>query len=362
MTSDRRELLQHFLDSAGWGRARQDVLRADASTRSYRRLHRGADQVLLMDAPPAVESAPCPPGATPEQRAALGYNALARLAGPNLHAFIEISSLLRAAGLHAPEVYAADPKAGFALIEDFGDNLYAKHIPSNNEEQLLYSAAIDVLVHLHNTPVQQPVPASYTILDFDETALKVEANLLMEWYWPFKRAAAAPDDAGVAYAAAWREVLQELQAPQVLVLRDYHAENLLWLKNRKGLGRVGIIDFQDGLIGHRAYDLVSLLEDARRDVSPDLATQMQATYKAEMKGRQKDFDTDQFDVEYAILAAQRNAKILGIFARLVVRDGKAKYRSLLPRVERHFAEDIGRPALKPVLAWAKEHFPEASTR
>ncbi len=157
------------------------------------------------------------------------------------------------------------------------------------------------------------------------------------------------------YRAAWAPVLAKLPAPSIMALRDYHAENLLWLPARDGFKRAGIIDFQDGLVGNPAYDLVSLLEDARRDVAPELADAMIRRY-ALGAAKLIDFNETDFRRDYAILGAQRNAKILGIFARLINRDGKPRYADFFPRVEGHFRRDLAHPDLAPVAAFFRAHF------
>ncbi len=338
-----------FLAAAGWDEARAEPLAGDASTRSYERLWKDGMRALLMNAPPRAEAAACPPDADPEARATLGYNALARLAGPNLNAFLDVARLLKGAGFSAPHVIAADANAGFALIEDLGDDLFARAIPAGANEQDLYAAATDALVALRRARLAPPRSDAYAMLDYDAVAMAAEADLLTDWYVPFRAGSATDAGATADYKEAWTEVLGRLSPPSTVVLRDFHAENLIWLPERDGVARVGVIDFQDALYGHPAYDLVSLLEDARRDVAPDLAEAMVARYcssAADIDG----FDEAAFREERAILAAQRNAKILGIFARLVKRDGKPRYADLLPRVEAHFRNDIAAPALAPVRA------------
>jgi hypothetical protein len=271
-----------------------------------------------------------------------------------MNAFVAISEALRAAGLSAPEIYAADPQAGFALLEDLGDDLYAR-IVGRVEETTLYKAAIDALATLHDSRAPRPSNDGYTMLDYDALALEAEAFLLIEWYWPLKKGAAASSNLRKEYAELWRDALAELSAPHTFVLRDFHAENLLWLPQRVGIRKVGVIDFQDALYGHAAYDLVSLLEDARRDVGPAFAASMINYYKS-LAGLQ--FDAAGFDRDYAVLAAQRNAKILGIFARLAKRDHKPRYLDLLPRVEDHFRRDLARPAMTGLRGFFKKHLPE----
>ncbi|MEL6360506.1 MAG: phosphotransferase [Pseudomonadota bacterium] len=355
---DRHALQAQFLTEIGWQDARLEPVTGDASSRSYARLRKGKTRALLMSAPPAAETAACPPAATEEDRRALGYNAMARLAGPNLNAFSSIADALRKAGLSAPEVFHADPETGFALIEDLGDDLYARAVPAGADEETLYSAAIDALLALRRAAPTVAAGDAYTMQTYDLLAMEAEVLLLAEWYVPFKTGKALPPEAFETYRQTWREILFSLPAPGQMVLRDFHAENLLWLPDRAGVGRVGMIDFQDGLIGHPAYDVVSLLEDARRDVSHDLAEAMVARYCSGAKEDHKFFEDVQFRAEYALLGAQRNAKILGIFARLIIRDGKPRYKDFLPRVEAHFRTDLHQPALRPVASLMTKLLPD----
>lgn len=350
--SDRNDARAAFLAAAGWGGAEAVPLAGDASTRSYQRLRRNGAPAVLMIAPPGAEAPPCPPGAAEAVRRSLGYNAMARLAGPNLNAFVALSKALREAGLSAPEVYAADAEAGFALLEDLGDDLFAR-VAGKIDEETLYRAAVETLAALHAAAPAPPASEAYAMLDYDTLALEAEALLLIEWYWPLKKGGDAPESLCAEYAGLWRKTLAGLSAPAAFVLRDYHAENLLWLPSRAGVKRVGVIDFQDALYGSAAYDLVSLLEDARRDVDPALAERMAAWY-LERSGA----EPDAFRRDYAILAAQRNAKILGIFARLAKRDAKPRYLDLLPRVEGHFRRDLARPELAGLRSFFVEHLPD----
>ncbi len=350
--TDRDEARRAFLKAAGWGDAQAAPLAGDASTRSYQRLRLGERAAVLMIAPPGAEAPACPPEADAQARRALGYNAMARLAGPNLNTFVVLSKGLRAAGLSAPEVYAADAAAGYALLEDLGDDLFAR-VVGRIEEGVLYRAAIDALAALHREQPPRLSGDGYQMLDYDALALEAEAALLLEWYWPLKKGAPAPDSLVAEYLDLWRSVFADLSAPRAIVLRDYHAENLLWLPDRQDAQRVGVIDFQDALFGAPAYDVASLLEDARRDVAPSLADAM-IDYYLDVSGA----DRDAFLRDYAILAAQRNAKILGIFARLAKRDNKPRYLDLLPRVEAHFRRDLARDETAQLRGFFARNLPE----
>ncbi|MBB4657567.1 aminoglycoside phosphotransferase family protein [Parvularcula dongshanensis] len=347
--ADRQALANAFLEETDWAGCERTALPADASTRSYARLRGGPSPALLMNAPPAEESAACPPDATPEERAALGYNAEARLAGPSLSAFMDVARWLRERGVHAPEVFAADREHGFAVIEDMGDRLLAVEAADPAAERAHYARSIKVLHALRDTGAEPGPIGAWTLQTYDETALLAEARLLPEWYVPYATGEALLDGADEAYENAWREVLSQLGPCDTLVLRDFHAENILVL----GEG-VGVIDFQDALVGSAAYDLASLIEDARRDLAPGHA---QALYQGYVERLSKG-DRERFETDYAILAAQRNAKILGIFARLQVRDGKPRYGAFVPRVRAHFQTDLARAPLAPVRAWAERYLPE----
>lgn len=348
-----------FLSAAGWAGAGARPLAGDASTRRYMRISQNGNYAVLMIAPPGAESAPCPPEASVAERRQLGYNATARLAGPNLNAFIAIGNALRATGLSAPEIYAADVRQGLALIEDLGDSLFARVIDAVDETEI-YSAAVNVLAAMRAHPPARPSTPDYTMLDYDNAALLAETELLVDWYWPLMKDGPAPNDLKAEYLEIFSGLLKKVSPPHSLVLRDFHAENLLWLPDRKDLKRVGLIDFQDGLFGAAAYDLVSLLEDARRDVAPDLAAAMVDHY-CEAARNAGDFARDAFLHDYSILAAQRNAKILGIFARLAKRDNKPRYLDLLPRVEAHFRGDLKRPGMEPLHRFFATHLPELAS-
>jgi aminoglycoside/choline kinase family phosphotransferase len=280
---------------------------------------------------------------------------MARLAGPNLDAFTIVAKALRAAGLSAPEIFAANPSTGFALMEDLGDELYARAIPKGADEIELYGAAIDALLALRRAAPTPPAAQGYQMLAYDTTAMEAEVTLVPDWYWAHVKGEAASDDVREDYIDAWRSVMTKLPEPSLIVLRDFHAENILWLPERSGFRRAGVIDFQDALFGNPAYDLVSLLTDARRDVPCELAEAMIVRYAAGA-ARMGAFNQAAFRRDYAILGAQRNAKILGIFARLMNRDKKPKYADFFPRVESHFRRDIAHPELAPVRAFFKRHF------
>ena len=356
--SDRENEISVFLKNAGWGGARQQAFPGDASTRSYRRLYQGEGTAVLMNAPAQAEAPACPPDATPVERAALGYNALARLAGPNLAAFAGLTEELTARGFSAPRILSADLSGGLLLLEDLGDDLFARAIPAGADERALYRHGVAALAAIYRSSFPSDLRhhgGEWHILDYDGPALLAETELFLDWYVEKHLGRAVSTADRQNWRDVWSAVFPALATEASgLALRDFHAENLLWLPDRTGPARAGLIDYQDALFVHPAYDLVSLLEDARRDVPPDLATEM----KAHFLELAHISDTDAFDAAYAVLGAQRNAKILGIFVRLAMRDGKPKYLDLLARVGRHFLTDISHPALSDVRALVQTLAPE----
>ena len=319
------EGLEDFLDEAGWGGAQVEPLPGDASFRRYFRVTSGGTSAMLMDAPPPQED-PRP--------------------------FLHVGRWLAEKGLRAPRIYAERAERGLVLLEDFGSDRMRDWLDLHPaQEQAVYARAIDALVELHTHP---PGPFE----PYDLATYQREAGLFVEWYCP--AIGLSVDEQG--WPAAWDEALAPLlsrQQPGVTVLRDYHAENIMLLGGAAngsgmgaGAGEQGLIDFQDALVGHRAYDLVSLLQDARRDVSPELEQAMLGRYCAAT-----DPGPD-FLADYARLGAQRNAKIVGIFARLWRRDGKKRYLSLIPRVWEAMERDLAHPALAPVADWFAANVPQ----
>ena len=298
-----------FLAAYGWGGATILPVAGDASFRRYFRVIDGARSAILMNAPPPHED--------PRD-------------------FIAIARWLGEHGFAAPTIDAVDLAQGLVLLEDFGDVQMRETVDANAARApALYGTAIDTLVRLHGVPAA-PVPP------YDHAVLHREVDLLTQWYCP--AVGVTPDQA--RYDAAWDAVFAPVLAePGVTVLRDYHSENLMLIPGGTGERTLGLLDFQDALVGHPAYDLVSLLQDARRDVDESVEAQMLARYKDATGAG------DAFDRAYHVLGAQRNAKIVGIFTRLWQRDGKLRYAGLCPRVWRYLERDLAHPALAPVRAW-----------
>lgn len=303
-----------FLNKAGWVGATIEPLPGDASFRRYFRIRRSTGTAMLMYAPP--------PNEDPEP-------------------FIRSARWLEGNGMRAPIILAEQAGDGFVLLEDFGEVRMREYLDAwPQDEEEIYRVAIDALIKLRGLP---PGPfTNYTLAEYQR-----EARLFTEWYVPARELYVD----GRGWGTAWDEALAPLlarQRPGVTVLRDYHAENVMLLG---GLESQGLLDFQDALVGHAAYDLVSLLQDARRDVSPELEAKMLDYYLAQT-GEGEDFRAD-----YARLGAQRNAKIVGIFVRLWKRDGKPRYLDYIPRVWAALERDLAHPALAPVRAWFDANIP-----
>jgi N-acetylmuramate 1-kinase len=357
--SERQTAMKDFLARSGWGAATVTPLPGDASTRRYARLSLGDRKAMLMDQPQAAEGATAPANATEETRRALGYNAVARLAGADCARFAAAASWLRAHGLAAPDVYAADHGQGFVILEDLGDALFAEVLADGGDEKKLYEAAVEVLARIHANDAPTALSSDKPLFDYDQTALLAETDLLIEWFLPLALGRSVTEDETAEHRRLWRAALARIAGGRrVFVHRDYHAENLLWLPDRDGVARVGLIDFQDAVAGSAAYDLISLTEDARRDVFPAVAEAATRHYLAAMNQQGSPVNEAAFRHEMAVMAAQRNAKIVGIFARLYKRDGKARYLAFLPRVWGYLERDLTHPALAGLKAWYDQVIPK----
>jgi len=358
MSTDRQAEIDAFLSSVGWGAATRTALPGDASTRRYVRLDLNGRKAMLMDQLLSAESPVASAHATPDERRMLGYNALARLAAGDVSRFIAVADYLRRRGLSAPEITAAVPAQGLALIEDLGDDLFADVIGRGSSDVELYRAAADVLAKLHEEPAPERLTSELPFYPYDETAQIAEIDLLTEWFMPLALGRTAREAEVAEHREIWRRALAQTRGnTPVFVHRDYHAENLLWLPGRAGVASVGLIDFQDAVAGSRAQDLMHLVEDARRDVPAETAEATKAHYFRAMAQRGIALDTERFRSEMAIMAAQRNTRIAGIFARLFKRDGKPRYLGYLPRVWGYLNRDLEDPALRDLKAWYDRTIP-----
>ena len=351
-----------FLNNAGWGDAELAPLPGDASTRRYARLRHGARQAMLMDQPQGAETSVAAPDADEATRRKLGYNAIARLAGADCRRFAAVSNYLSARGISSPKILAADYGQGLLVIEDLGDDLFTEVVTSANGEKL-YGAAVEILAKLHTEQAPKFLPLDQGALPlfvYDEVALIAETDLMLEWFFPFALNRPATEAEYKEHRALWKAALDAIQGGDlVFVHRDYHAQNLLWLPGREGLGQVGIIDFQDAVAGSRAYDLISLVEDARRDVPAPLAESATRHYIEASRKFGASVDEENFRAEMAVMAAQRNTKIVGIFARLFLRDGKRRYLDYLPRVWGYLEQDFRHPLMTDLRQWYDRVLPKA---
>lgn len=358
LSSDREALKADFLAGAGLASAERRPLAGDASTRSFERLRtEDGRSLMLMDAPPAAESGVCGPGATHAERIAVGYNALARLAAGRMDAFAASAAYLRSRGLSAPEIVALDADNGLAVVEDLGDGLLARLIEQGEAEEPMYLAAVEALARLHDQAppeMLQAEGASWPLLVYDDLALKTGADLLLEWLPRLHPQLVFDDRARAEWEALWAPIRARGEAgASAFAHRDYHAENLLWLPEREGPARIGMVDFQDAVRAHPSWDLHSLLQDARRDVPPELEAAALGHYFA----LRPHLDRDAFMADYTGLAALNEARIIGIFARLISRDRKPRYAAFLPRMWRHLEANLAKPGMEGLRAWFDRNVP-----
>ena len=327
-SSERERLRNIFVSQIGWFDAQITALQPDASFRRYYRLERAGVSAMLMDAPPMREQI------TP---------------------FITIAHHLNKLGLVAPEIFHHDKTNGFILMEDFGDNTFTQLLNSGTNEIDLYRSAVDVLIKLHENraAIQIHVPP------YDRQTMIDESLLMPDWYYPAIRGSHISTRIRQDYIDAWHQVLNHLPAFEpTLVLRDFHIDNLIQVNRDGNTSQCGLLDFQDAVIGSPAYDLMSLLEDARRDITPESVDSMLLHYLTSMP----DTHPDLFMNSYHILGLQRHCKVAGIFTRLATRDAKPAYREHLPRVLKFISLRLGHPLIMPVREWFDHHLPEIPNR
>lgn len=321
-----------FLKRENLGHARREPLAGDASRRRYLRLHHDGITSVLMVAPLELEA---------------------------VEPFIAIGRYLATLNLSVPLIKAADTTEGLILLEDLGNRTFAAALEEGFSEPDLYAAATDVLACVHAEPAPVSLPgfaASHTLPHFTNERMTREVNLVLEWYWPAATGQEADSSLAESYQAAWAAVWPLAHAGRIVLTQfDYHSPNLLWLPDRDGLRRVGVLDFQDSLQGPAAYDVVSLLQDPRRDVGEGIEAAMLDRYLA----ARPDVDPQAFRASYALLGAQRAARILGVFVRLWQRDGKPGYMRFQPRVWRLLEQNLAAPELAPVRQWFDAHLPPA---
>jgi N-acetylmuramate 1-kinase len=348
---DRVAGVRQFLSEAGMSDAQRSRMVGDASTRIYTRLTLGDRGAILMNSPKRPDGPPVRDGKP--------YSQIAHLA-ETVVPFVAMAKALRAEGLSTPEIYQADLEQGLLVIEDLGDErVVGGNPPAPIAER--YETAVDVLLQLHDRIKPDVLPVAphveYRIPPYDVEALMIEVELLLDWYLP-RLGVQLPDDARAEFQALWREALQPaIEAPPTWVLRDFHSPNLLWLAGRTDTARLGILDFQDAVLGPPAYDLASLLQDARVDVPEEMEVELLGRYVRRRRSADSEFDPAHFIRTYVALAAQRASKILGIFARLDMRDGKPIYLRHIPRVSAYLQRSLAHPSLPALNEWYNRHVP-----
>lgn len=345
----RRSLaIRDFLAAAGWGQGRRRFLLGDASTRAYETVESGDGIRILMNAPKQPDGPPIRDGKP--------YSQIAHLAESVLP-FVAIDEALRAEGFCAPEIFAADVDAGLLLIEHLGSGSYLSPDGEPVRERCEEAARLLAAMHARSWPreIRTSAGADHIVPRYDRGAMAIEVELITDWYVPF--ATGRPADAAMReeFLDAWNAVFDRLETAETsLVLRDYHSPNLIWREERAGLDRLGIIDFQDAMIGPAAYDVASLAMDARVTIPAELESAILEAY-VEASRAAGAFDRTAFEEAYAIMAAQRNSKILGIFVRLDRRDGKPQYLKHLPRIRSYLGRALSHPALAPVARFYSRH-------
>jgi tRNA threonylcarbamoyl adenosine modification protein YjeE len=347
----RLKVLRQFLENAGYADARRERMPGDASTRSYARLYDDNGSAILMNSPRRPDGPPIYDGKS--------YSAAVHLA-EDVKPFVAIANGLRDHGFSAPAIRHADLDSGFLITEDFGSEGFIEGDPPAPIAER-YEAATDMLAALHREKLPETLPLTpqlnYDIPGYDIDVWLVETGLMIEWYLP---------DSGVTLAqnlrdeffAIWRKLLEKpAAAPRTWVMRDFHSPNLIWLGERTGILRVGVIDFQDAVLGPAAYDLVSLLQDARLDVPETLELTLLSRYIKARRTTEENFDAAAFAELYAIMSAQRNTRLLGTFARLNGRDGKPHYLKHQPRIWTYLTRSLAHPALASIRDWYAAHVP-----
>lgn len=347
----RLQTLRDFLALAGFADARRERMAGDASTRSYARLYRGDAPSILMNSPKRPDGPAIYDGKS--------YSGAVHLA-EDVKPFVALANGLRERGFSAPEIQQADIDAGFLITEDFGTALVVEGAPAAPIADR-YQVATDMLAALHRTMLPEILPLApqinYRIPLFDTDALLTEIGLMLEWYLP-DRGVKTDDNLRADFIMMWRKLLEKIEgAPRTWVLRDFHSPNIIWLESRDDVQKVGIIDFQDAVLGPASYDLVSLLQDARVDVSEELELAMLTRYARARRGADPTFDPAAFAETYAVMSAQRNTRLLGTFARLNRRDGKPQYLKHQPRIWTYLNRSLAHPHLAVLRSWYTANVP-----
>jgi len=324
---DRKNIITKFLAQHGWAGATKVYFESDASFRCYMRLLKENKTSVLMDA---------------------------HLARETMKPFLKMAKHLSALGYSVPSIIAEDCELGLILMEDLGSAIFGSLLKNGKDELALYILATDCLIDLHKKPLEQTIPKDFPL--YDQALFLGEANLLLEWFVPAVLGNVLPLATAQEYSYLWRIVIDRgTKIPSNLVLRDYHIDNLIHMEKRVGINACGLVDFQDAVKGPVTYDLVSLVEDARRDVSVEVAIAVKQRYLAAFP----EIDPEKFELSMAVFGAQRHAKVIGIFTRLCVRDKKPAYLAHIARVWGLLEASCRHPALKPIKSWLDIHLPQS---
>ena len=351
---DRNTQIEKFLATTPWANTKRKFLEGDASSRRYETIERNKTVSIVMDMPQRPDGPPVKDGKP--------YSAIAHLA-ENIQAVVAVNRHLLSENYSAPRIDAVDLNAGLAIIENLGVLVFGKMINAGADMKEPMYTAVAVLADMAQkswpTKLKLAEGPSHQVPFYDTEAQLIEADLLVSWFWQFIHGTKPPEELHQSFEAVWRKLLPHTHADKpVWVMRDYHSPNLIWIPERIGLQRIGLIDTQDCLLGHPAYDLASMLQDARVDINFDFADTLYAHYE-NLRMKKNAFDAPAFKLAYAILGAQRTTKILGIFARLAKRDGKPGYLKHMPRVSRYLSRNLQHQELAELLHWYQVNLPEA---
>ena len=349
----RLESARTFLASGEWKDAERRYFEGDASTRRYERLRRADRCAILMDMPARADGPPVRDGKS--------YSAIAHLA-EDVRSVVAVTEALLARGLSAARIYDRDVEGGFLVIEDLGDGVYGRMLRTRADMSEAMTMAVTLLADMAAMEWPQgtslPDGSFYELAPYDAAAMEIEAELLLDWFWPLALSSHPPASVRAEFLAIWRRLWPRVvNGPRVWTLRDYHSPNLLWLPDRHGTARVGVIDTQDAVLGHPAYDLASLLQDARIFVAEAASADLLDYYCAYREAASPDFDASEFREAFVILGTQRLTKILGIFARLARRDGKPGYLKNVGILDRYLEANLRHPVLAELRRWYDAHLP-----
>ena len=359
--SEREQLVTAFLEKAGWATAKREYLQGDASIRRYERLALNGVKAVLMDWPAGPDA--------PVDGGVAAYSKLAHLA-EDVRPFVAVGTYLKSLGLRVPDIISSDLTHGFLLLEDIGTDDFGGVIdrgegPQGEALDDMYRACVDVLVALQGAGAPEALPVgdgtTHHVPAFDNGIYRNETALALDWYMPVVMGKEAETDLRAEYDALLTTLWPLIESgPRTLFLRDFHSPNILWQSTREGLERVGLIDYQDALIGSLAYDPVSFLQDARRDVPVEREKAMLTYYVAAMKELDAHFDADAFDAAYAVLGAERALRLMGLWPRLLKRDNKPHYLAHMARTQDYLRRNLAHPLLSDLSDFVERHFLEGA--